>query len=142
MGEYGPQSKLVASLIQRAGDLSYEVAEDLYAAHSIRLLQKGTAAHLDAQAKAQRAASRSHLLVEFDRARTDAAMAWRRSRPTSAGPWLLVRQAITNAAGALVLGEALDDRSFQALTDPWRQAVGTMTPLGPGPRAREMATTR
>lgn len=142
MWEYGPHSNLVAHIIQRAGDLSQEEAEDLYAAHSTRLLLKGTAAHLDAQARARRAATRSHLLAEFDRARNDAAMTWRRSRPNSAGPWLLVSQAITNAVGALVLGEALDDQSFHALTDPWRQAIGSLTPVGPEPRSRELVKTR
>ena len=142
MGEYGPHTKLVAHIIQRAGDMSHDEAEDLYAAHSTRLLLKVSAAHLEAQARARRAATRSHLHAEFDRARNDAAMTWRRSRPNSPGPWLLVSQAITNAAGALVLSEVLDEQSFHALVDPWRQAIESLTPVRPGPRSRELANTR
>ncbi len=53
------------------------------------------------------------------------------------GPWLVVGSAIANAAGALVLEEMLDQKDLASLLGPWRQAIGTMVPVGPGVRSRE-----
>lgn len=142
MGEYGPQSRLVEQLIERVGALSAEEAEDLYSAHGTRLLMGGTVANSQALAAARRAAALADLELEYERARSDAALTWRRARPHELGPWLLVSQAITNASGALVLSEVLDNTHFHSLTDAWRQAVGALVAVGPGPRNRELARTR
>ena len=61
------------------------------------------------------------------------ASAWRSSLPETRGPWLLVGEAIASAAGGLVVNDTLDDKAFQLLVGPWRQAIGTMTPVRPGP---------
>jgi hypothetical protein len=132
MGEYGPHSQLVAHLIARASVLSISEAEDLYLAHGTRLLINGDEVHAQALAHARRAASGAHLEAEFVRARRDAAAAWRRTRPRQPGPWLLVSQAIADAAGGLVLTDVLDPTSFHALVDPWRQAIGSLVAVGPG----------
>lgn len=142
MGEYGPHSRLVEQLIERVGALSVDEAADLYSAHSTRLLMARTDANAQAMASARRAAARANLELEYEKARNDAAITWRRARPHELGPWLLVSQAITNAAGALVLSEVLDDQHFHSLIDAWRQTVGTLVPVGPGSRSRELARTR
>jgi hypothetical protein len=49
----------------------------------------------------------------------------------------MVGSAIANAAGALVLEDLLDKRDFLSLVGPWRQAIGTMVPVGPGQRIRQ-----
>ena len=134
MGDYGPHSRLVEYLIQRAGSLSSEEAADVYVAHGTRLLLNGNDAQTLALTRARHVARSAGLLAQFERASSDAATAWRRAKPRQAGPWLLVSQAISNAAGALVLSDALDERSFQTLVGSWRQAVGTLVPVGPGSR--------
>lgn len=119
-------------LIERAGRLSIEDADDLYRAYASRLLIDGSGRLRAALADARRSAARDGKLELYERARREAVAAWRGALPPSGGPWLMVGSAVANAAGALVLGELLDDRTFQMLVGPWRQAIGTLAPVGPG----------
>ncbi len=137
MGEYGPTSSLVERLIQRARQLSIDEAADIYQAHATRFLVEGPAANQHALRDARRTAVRSGRLPEYERARRDAATAWRGALPETQGPWLMVGAAIANAAGALVLEDIVDKKIFQSLVGPWRQAVGTLMPVGPGSGVRE-----
>ena len=109
-----------------------EDAADLYAACVGQLLIQGSARDRQALAKAQRAAAGAGLSDEYTRARHAAVTAWRRALPGTQGPWLVVGRAICNAAGALVLDRVLDEKAFRTLIGPWRQAMGTSVPVGPG----------
>ena len=131
--EYGPASSLVRSLIERAGGMTLDDAADLYRARASHLLLKGLGADRRAVIQAERAASAAGLATEYERARHDAVTAWRRALPETQGPWLVVGQAVANAAGALVVNGQVDERAFQNLFAPWRQAMGTtLVPVGPG----------
>ena len=132
MGKYGPASTLVDRLVARAGALTLDEAADIYQAHAARVLIQGTGAERIGLVKARRAATRAGLLGEYERARHAAASAWRHGLPETQGPWLMVGSAIANAAGALVIEDSLDDKLFQLLTGPWHQAIGQLTPMGPG----------
>lgn len=66
----------------------------------------------------------------------------RHALPEGRGPWLLVGQTIANAAGALVVYTALDDRETQMLLGPWRMAMGPMEPVRPGISTYAHAGTR
>lgn len=132
MGKYGPSSTLVDRLVTRAGALTLDEAADIYQAHAARVLIQGTGAERIGLVKARRAATRAGLLGEYERARHAAASAWRHGLPEVQGPWLMVGSAIANAAGALVIEDSLDDKLFQLLTGPWHQAIGQLTPMGPG----------
>jgi hypothetical protein len=139
MGEYGPATTLVDRLIAHAGAMTIEEAVDLYRARAARLLVQGAEAERRALAQARRAAAVAGLADEYERARHAAASAWRSSLPETRGPWLLVGEAIASAAGGLVVNDTLDDKAFQMLVGPWRQAIGTMTPVGPGPIRERIA---
>lgn len=132
MGTYGPASALVERLVARAGSLTLDEAADIYQAHAARVLIQGTGVERVGLVKARRAAIRAGLLGEYERARHAAASAWRHGLPETQGPWLMVGAAIANAAGALVIEATLDDKLFQLLTGPWHQAIGVLTPMGPG----------
>lgn len=132
MREYGPASTAVDRLIQRAGRLTLDEAADIYQAHAARILIQGADAERLAILQARRTAARSGRQTEYERARHMAATAWRHALPETQGPWLLVGAAIANAAGALVIEDVLDDELFQLLFGPWRQAIGTLVPVGPG----------
>lgn len=132
MGKFGPATTLVEHLIARAGALTLDEAVDIYHAHAARVLIQGSGAERLGLVRARRAAARAGLLGEYERARHTAASAWRHALPETQGPWLMVGAAIANAAGALVVEEALDDKLFQLLTGPWHQAIGRLTPMGPG----------
>ena len=132
MGKYGPASTLVDRLVARAGALTLDEAADIYQAHAARVLIQGTGPERIGLVKARRAATRAGLLGEYERARHAAASAWRHGLPETQGPWLMVGAAIANAAGALVIEDRLDDKLFQLLTGPWHQAIGQLTPMGPG----------
>lgn len=132
MGKYGPANTLVERLIARAGALTLDEAADVYHAHAARILIQGSGAERLGLLGASRAASRAGLLGEYERARHAAASAWRHALPDAQGPWLMVGAAIANAAGALVVEETLDDKLFQLLVGPWQQAIGMLTPIGPG----------
>jgi hypothetical protein len=134
---YGPATTLVEHLVQQAGMLTLDEAADLYRAHGAHLLIQGNEKQRLALARARRAAATYGRESEYELARHDAAAAWRRALPTTQGPWLLVNQAITNAAGALVVSDVLDQKSFLQLIGPWRQALGSLAPVGPGVGARE-----
>jgi hypothetical protein len=134
---YGPATTLVEQLVQKAGSLTLDDAADLYRAHGAHLLIQGTEKQHLALARARRAAASYGRESEYELARRDAAMAWRRALPTTQGPWLLVNQAIANAAGALVVSDILDQKSLLQLIGPWRQAMGSLSPVGPGVGARE-----
>ena len=107
-------------------------AVDLYEARVARLLIYGEQTEREALQRARRSAKVVGLKQEYLRARHDAATAWRHALPEVQGPWLVVGQAIANAAGALVVYTALDDKQLQALNGPWRVAMGSMEPVGPG----------
>jgi len=137
MREYGPASSLVHSLIERAGSITLEDAADLYRARASHLLLKGVAADRRAALQAERAAEAAGLSVEYERARHDAVTAWRRALPETQGPWLIVGQAVANAAGAVVVNGVVNEKAFHHLFAPWRQAMGTLVPVGPGVATRQ-----
>jgi hypothetical protein len=132
MGDYGPNTRLVRQLLERIHGMSVEDAADLYRAHGARFIASGFEAERTAVRQADRVARASSRHGAYQQARRDAALAWRRASPGGDGPWLMVRQAITNAAGALVIHDLLDDRWLLMLLGPWRQAMGSLTPVGPG----------
>ena len=132
MGQYGPANALVLRLIERAGSLTIDEAADVYQAHAARILIQGTGVERLAQLHARRAAVRAGLQREYEQARQAAATSWRHALPETQGPWLMVGGAIANAAGALVVESVLDEKSFQLLVGPWRQAIGMLVPVGPG----------
>jgi hypothetical protein len=142
MGEYGPASPQVVSLIEHVAHITLEEAADLYESHSARILIYGAESELLALARARKAAIRAGLEPEYLRARHDAVTAWRHALPEGRGPWLLVGQAIANAAGALVVYTSLKDKELQLLVGPWRQAMGGLEPVGPGVRRRVPELTR
>ena len=111
-------------------------AIDIYRARATRLLLEGHAADQRAAITAERTAVRTRRLGEYDAARHAAVSAWRRALPEVEGPWLVVGSAIANAAGALALADVLDPKDFTTLIGPWRQAMGTMAPVGPGQPSR------
>ena len=142
MGKYGAASTAVEYVIRRAGELTLDEAADIYHARATRLLLDGHAAEKRARLKAERTAIRTRRLPEYQEARRLAASAWRGALPEVQGPWLMVGAAIANAAGALILEEMLDQKDLALLLGPWRQAIGTMVPVGPGPRSRERSHAR
>ncbi len=137
MGEYGPASTLVERLIERAGSMTLDDAADLYRARASHLLIHGVAADRRAALQAEQAAALAGLTGALERARHGAVTAWRHALPETHGPWLIVGQAIGNAAGALVVNGLIDDKAFQQLFSPWSQAMGTLVPVGPGVPSRQ-----
>jgi len=142
MGEYGPASSQVDQLIRHAGRITHGEAADLYESHSARILIYGAESEGLALARARKAAIRAGLEPEYLRARHDAATAWRHALLEGRGPWLLVGQAIANAAGALVVYTSLEDKELRLLVGPWRQAMGGLEPVGPGVHRRVRELTR
>jgi len=132
MGDLGPAASGIYALIERAGMLTIDEAADLYRAHANRILIQGSEAERLALARARRVASKAGRRTEFEEARHAAARAWRNALPETQGPWLTVGAAIANAAGALIVEDILDEKPFQLLVGPWRQAIGMLTPMGPG----------
>ena len=132
MGDYGPAASGIYALIERAGMLTIDEAADLYRAHANRILIQGSEAERLALARARRVASKAGRREHFEEARHAAARAWRHALPETQGPWLTVGAAIANAAGALIVEDILDEKPFQLLVGPWRQAIGMLTPVGPG----------
>jgi hypothetical protein len=112
--------------------ITMDEAVDLYEARVARLLIHGEQTEREALQRASRSAKAAGLEDEYLRARHDAATAWRHALPEVQGPWMVVGQAIANAAGALVVYTALDDKQLHALHGPWRVAMGSMEPVGPG----------
>jgi hypothetical protein len=129
-------------LIRDAGRLTLEEAADLYESHAARILIYGAEAEHRALGRAWKAAIRVGLEPEYLRARQEAVNAWRHALPKGQGPWLLVGQAIANAAGALVVQLHLEERERQLLIGPWRQTMGDLEPVGPGVRPRTPELTR
>lgn len=144
VGQFGPVSSKIDRLIQRAGNLTIDEAADIYQAHAARILIQGSEAERFALVRARRTAIRFGLLASYEQARRTAATAWRHALPETQGPWLMVGSAIANAAGALVVEDVLDDKEYQLLAGPWHQAIGTLTPVGPGigQSARTLADLR
>lgn len=139
MGQYGSLTSAVEYVIRRAGALTIEEAADIYRARATRLLLEGDAADQRAVLTAERTAVRTRRLPEYEAARHAAVSAWRRALPEVHGPWLVVGSAIANAAGALVLADVLDPKDFTSLIGPWRQAIGSMVPVGPGEPSRQLS---
>ena len=139
MGEYGPASTLVYRVIDKAGALTIDEAVDLYHAYAARILIGGFGAERLALADAGRAAAVAGLQQEYSSARNEAVRAWRHALPNIQGPWLMVGRTIANTAGAMVVNGVLDAKPFDLLIGPWRQAVGLLTPVGPGVASREPA---
>jgi hypothetical protein len=142
MGDYGPATPQVHRLLERVARISMDEAVDLYEARVARLLIHGEPSEREALQRARRYARKAGLEGEYIQARHDAASAWRNALPEVQGPWLVVGQAISNAAGALVVYASLDDKQLQALNGPWRVAMGSMEPVGPGIRMLAGARTR
>ena len=138
---YGPATPSVDQLVRRAAQLTLAEVADLYDSHAARILIHGPEAQRRALARARRAAVVAGLEPEYLQARHDAATAWRHALPDGSGPWLLVGQAIVNAAGALVVYTFLDERELQLLVGPWRQAMGSLEPVGPGLQRALVGTT-
>ena len=132
MGQYGAVSTAIDDLIRHAGELTIDEAADL----ATHVVIRGEAAVQRARINAELTAVRTGRLVEYEQARRAAASAWRDALPEVQGPWL-VGSAIADAAGALVLADELSRDDFASLTGPWRQAVGTIVPVGPGEASRE-----
>lgn len=132
MERSGAVDTLVTRLVSRAGQLSLDEAADLYRAHATRILVSGSDAERRALARARRTARAHGREHEYENARRAAVRAWREALPGTGGPWLLVGQAIANAAGALVVQDSLDDEARQLLLGPWRQSIGSLVPVGPG----------
>lgn len=132
MGEFGPSTTLVGRLIDRIGHLTADEAADLFAARAYRALDRGMDAGRHAHADAARAATISGRQREYGAARRAAATAWRAARRGTVGPWLSVGAAVADAAGALVLEDVLESRTFDMLFGPWQQAIGRLQPTGPG----------
>ncbi len=132
MGDYGPATPQVRQLLERVARITIDDAVDLYEARVARILIHGPQAEREALHRALRAAKSAGLEREYIQARHDAANVWRNALPEAQGPWLLVGQAISNAAGAWVMYTALSDKQFQALIGPCRVALGCMEPVGPG----------
>ncbi len=132
MGDYGPASIQVQRLLERVAGITMDQAVDLYEARVARLLINGAQSEREALQAARRSARHAGLEAEYIQARHDAATAWRHALPEVQGPWMVVGQAIANAAGAMVVYTALDDKQLQALNGPWRVAMGAMEPVGPG----------
>lgn len=125
----------VDRIISHAGSLTIDEAADLYRAYAARLLIDGDTAERRALAEARRAAKRAGVLDQYDAARRAAVRTWRSALPAEQGPWLFVGRAISNAAGAVFIQASLDQDTYQTLAGPWRQAIGTLTPVGPGVEA-------
>jgi hypothetical protein len=119
-------------IISHAGTLSLDEAADLYRAYAARILIDGQTVERQALAEARRVAHRSGVLDDYEAIRRAAVRAWRRALPEEQGPWLFVGRAIANAAGAVYLQSWLDHETYLLLVGPWRQAVGLLTPVGPG----------
>lgn len=136
MGNNGAFSTALEDLIRRAGELSIDEAADLYRARAMHVLIHGHAADHRARIHAEQIAAETGRQAEYERARHAAVSAWRGALPEVQGPWLVVGAAIANAAGALVLANELSRDDFTSLMGPWRQAIGTMAPVGPGQPAR------
>lgn len=132
MEGYGPATSQVERLLARVGSITLDEAVDLYEAYAARMLIHGWDAERLALARARRAASSGGLAEEYDRARHDAATAWRHALPDDRGPWLFVGRAIANAGGELVVHRTLDEKHVQMLIGPWRMAMGSLEPVGPG----------
>lgn len=122
----------VDRLVEHAGELTLDEAVDLYRAYAAHILIQGSDAERQALGRARAAAARTQRTDAYELARHAAASAWRAALPSTEGPWLAVGRAIANAAGALVVQGSLDERAYQLLYGPWRQAIGTLTPVGPG----------
>lgn len=130
-----PRASATDQIIRRAGTLAIDEAADLYRAYAARVLIDGWVSERRALTDARRTAARTGRLGEYEAARRAAVTAWRHVLPREQGPWLLVGRAIANAAGAVHLEDILDDDTYGLLVGPWRQAVGFLTPVGPGPAA-------
>jgi hypothetical protein len=132
MGYYGPASVIVHRLVERAERLTIEEAADLYRARSARTLIAGAEAERRALGRAVRAARTSGREEAYHVAREVAVAAFSRARQGTSGPWLIVSGAVANAAGALVVEDMLEQKPFDLLFGPWEQAMGRLTPVGPG----------
>jgi hypothetical protein len=139
VGQYGAFSTAVEDVIRRAAELTIDEAADLYRARAMHVLIHGHAADQRARIHAERMAASLGRLVEYEGARRAAATAWRGALPEVQGPWLVVGSAIANAAGALVIADELSRDDFTSLTAPWRQAIGSMVPVGPGQTASQVS---
>jgi hypothetical protein len=142
MGEYSPARMLVDRMIERAGALTTDEAADLYRAYAARILIQGWETEGRALARARRTAVVAGIADEYEQTRHAAVTAWRRALPDTQGPWLLVGRTIANAAGAVLMHGLLDERAFQLLVGPWRQAIGQITPVGPGAALRPTSLAR
>jgi hypothetical protein len=142
MGDYGPATPQIRRLLERVAGIGMDEAVDLYEARVARILIHGAQVERDALQRAHRAAKSARLEQEYIQARHDAATAWRSALPEVQGPWLVVGQAISNAAGALVVYTALNDEQLHALMGPWRMAMGSTEPVGPGISMLAGARTR
>ena len=132
MGNYGPAAVLVHRLVDRAETLTMEEAADLFRARAARTLIAGSEAERRALGRAERAARITGREEAYHEAREAAAAAFRRARHGTTGPWLTVSGAVANAAGALVVEDSLETKPFDLLFGPWQQALGRLTPVGPG----------
>jgi hypothetical protein len=129
-------------MIERAGALTTDEAADLYQAYAARILIQGWDTESQALARARRAARVAGITAEYEHTRHAAVTAWRRALPEVQGPWLLVGRTIANAVGATMLQGILDDHTYGVLMGPWRQALGQLTPVGPGITSRLTSTAR
>ena len=122
---YGPNERAVQHLIDRAERLGSEEATALFEARVAWFeLRADSSVERAALSAAGREAKRAGRYDAYQRARQEAATAFRRARRGEVGPWLSVAFAVSNAAGALVVADLLSQRDFQLLYGPWHQAIG------------------
>lgn len=134
----GPHLSLVHRLFEQAEQLDERTLARLFLAWS-GMNASSTDPHMERRAlrAARREARRAGRLDAFDEARNEAASRFRRAHRGGAGGsgMLGLSMAIANAAGALVVADLVDPRTFDWLYAPWRIAVEepeTPAPVGPG----------
>lgn len=151
----GPHASLIRRLFEQAEALDERAVARLFHAWS-GMNASSSDPHMERRAlrAARREARRAGRLDAFDEARNEAASRFRRAHRGEAGGsgMLGLSMAIANAAGALVVADLVDPKTFDWLYAPWRIAVEeaeALTPVGPGEvpfgqitRRRRMVVTR
>lgn len=134
----GPHARLVDRLCAQAEELDDRTVARLFHAWS-GMNASSTDPYMERRALrvARGEARRAGRLDAFEEARSEAASRFRQAHrgEAGAGGRLGLSMAIANAAGALVVADLLDPKTFEWLYAPWRIAVEEaemLTPMGPG----------
>ena len=132
MGMYWAARSPVERLIERAGSLTLDEAVDIYRAHAARWLIQGSGAERQALIQARRAATRSRLAVNTSVLGMQPRQHGGTASPTPRAPgwrWEL-RSPMQPARWSSRTYSTTSP--YDLLIGPWQQAIGTMTPVGPG----------